>query len=77
MPVGQHPLVVHLLRGAFNQRPPKPRYLKTWDVSVMLSLLKEHMGDNERLSLKEVTQKLIMLLAEAHNPQLLDGSRSH
>ena len=32
-PVGQHPLVIRLLKGVFNQRPPQPRYTHTWDVS--------------------------------------------
>ena len=30
VPVGQHPLVIRLLKGAFNLRPPKPRYSHTW-----------------------------------------------
>ena len=28
-PVGQHPLVVQLLKGILNMRPPKPRYTYT------------------------------------------------
>lgn len=28
-PVGQHPLVVRLLKGAYIQQPPKPRYSQT------------------------------------------------
>lgn len=61
-PVGQHPLVVRLLKGAYNQRPPKPRYSHTWDVTQMLSYL-SGLGSNESLSLKMLTQKLAMLLA--------------
>jgi len=30
-PVG-HPLVARLLKGAFNCRPPVPRYENTWDI---------------------------------------------
>ena len=62
IPVGQHPLVIRLLKGAFNLRPPKPRYSQTWDVSLMLTFLR-NLGRNEELSLKRLTQKLIMLLA--------------
>ena len=32
-PVGQHPLVTRLMKGIANERPPKPRYTTTWDVS--------------------------------------------
>ena len=60
--VGQHPLVIRLLKGVFNLRPPMPRYTHTWDVSKVLTLLKE-MGPNENLNLKRLTQKLVMLLA--------------
>ena len=62
IPVGQHPLVIRLLKGAFNLRPPKPRYSQTWDLSLMLTFLRK-LGRNEELSLKKLTQKLIMLLA--------------
>ena len=62
IPVGQHSLVIRLLKGAFNLRPPKPRYSQTWDVSLMLTFLR-NLGRNEELSLKRLTQKLIMLLA--------------
>ena len=34
--VGQHPLVRDLLRGAFNTRPPRPKYAETWDVDSVL-----------------------------------------
>ena len=61
-PVGQHPLVVRLLKGAYIQRPPKPRYSQTWDVTQMLAHLRS-LGGNEALSLKLLTQKLAMLLA--------------
>ena len=60
--VGQHPLVVRLLKGAYIQRPPKPKYSQTWDVTKMLTHLRS-LGDNETLSLKLLTQKLAMLLA--------------
>ena len=31
--VGQHPMVSRVLKGAFNNRPPQPRYTSTWMVS--------------------------------------------
>ena len=33
--VGEHPLVARVLKGAFHERPPKPRYSETWDVSTV------------------------------------------
>ena len=60
--MGQHLLVIQLLEGVFNLQPPMPRYTHAWDVSKVLTLLKE-MGPNESLTLKKLTQKLIMLLA--------------
>ena len=32
--VGQHPYITRLLRGALNQRPPKPRYMVKYMVSL-------------------------------------------
>ena len=37
--VGEHPLVVQLLKGAYNLRPPLPRYSSTWDVSLVVSFI--------------------------------------
>ena len=54
--VGEHPLVVQLLKGIFNSRPPAPRYTYTWDVSKVMSYL-EGFGPNEQLSLKQLSRK--------------------
>ena len=59
--VGEHPLVVQLLKGIFNSRPPTPRYTYTWDVSTVTSYL-ESLGPNEQLSLKQLSRKLAFLL---------------
>jgi integrase len=58
--VGKHPMISQLLRGVFNRKPPKPRYLETWDVNIVLEYIKT-MGID--LSLKDLTLKLAMLLA--------------
>ena len=60
--VGQHPLVTRLLKGAFNDRPPLPKYTSTWEVQVVLDYL-QLLGENESLSLKQLTWKTVMLLA--------------
>ena len=35
-PVGEHPLVLRVLKGAYNARLPLPRYNTFWDVGVVL-----------------------------------------
>jgi hypothetical protein len=61
-PVGQHPLVIRLLKGVLNLRPALPRYQRTWSVDVVLIYLRS-LPRNEDLSLKLLTQKLAILLA--------------
>ena len=38
--IGSHPLVSRFMKGVFLSEPPCPRYIATWDVSVVLSYLK-------------------------------------
>ena len=61
-PIGQHPLVSRLMRGIYNSRPPKPQYCNTWDVAAVLSWIKDQ-GDNQDLSMKELSGKLSLLMA--------------
>ena len=61
-PVGQHLLVSRLLKGAFNTRPPMPKYEKTWEVHRVTVYLRS-LGENSDLGLKLLTHKLAMLLA--------------
>ena len=60
--IGEHPLVARLLKGAFNQRPPQPRYETMWDVAQVTQYF-ESLGENSKLSLQELTWKLAMLLS--------------
>ena len=60
--VGQHPVIASLLHGAFNEKPPKPRYTDTWEVSKVLEWMKG-LGLDGDLPLKVLTWKLAMLLA--------------
>ena len=62
LPVGQNPLVIQLLKGMFNNRPPKPRYSHTWEVSSVTKYLAS-LGSNRSLSLKQLSWKLAMLLS--------------
>ena len=61
-PVGKHPLVCRFLKGAFERKPPPTRHYAIWDVKTVLAYLKTF-TPNSSLSLKELTHKLVMLLA--------------
>jgi len=62
--VGQHPTIVKLMKGAFNQRPSQSKYLVSiYHISSM--------GVNHFLPLKSLSLKLVILLA------LSRPSRSH
>ncbi len=60
--VGQHPLVTRLIKGAFHQRPPQPRYAETWDVAKVTAHINS-MGENVTLSINDLTLKTVALLA--------------
>ena len=60
--VGSHPIISRFMKGIFNLRPPCPRYVQTWDVSVVLRCLK-YLSPAPLLSMKNLTLKLVMLMA--------------
>ena len=60
--MGSHPLVNRFLKAVFNARPCVPRYQSVWDSSLVLRYLKI-LSTLESLSLKELTLKLVMLIA--------------
>ena len=60
-PVGQHPLVVRLLKGISISCPPQPHFQHTWDVSAVTDYLTK-LGQNASLTLKQLSQKLCMLM---------------
>jgi len=39
--VGKHPLICHLLKDAFNERPPRPRYENVWNIDLVLTLFRD------------------------------------
>ena len=75
---GEHPDVKRFMKGIFRSRPPLPRYCKTWDVNLRLVLQYiGSMGNSQELSLKDLTLKLVMLVAlttaqRGQSLQLLD-----
>ena len=69
IPMGQHPLITHLMKGIYNSRPPQPKYSSSWSVARVTDYLK-NLGPNHGLSLKQLTLKLVVLMA------LVEASRS-
>ena len=57
--IGQHPTITKLLKGAYNERPPFPRYTSTWDVQKVLDYVTS-LGVNGNLSLRQHTSQQII-----------------
>ena len=72
--VGTHPAVAGLLKGAFHKRPPMPRYSSFWDVGTVINYLKS-LGNNEHLTLRQLTLKTVMLLALTRPSRSADLSK--
>ena len=60
--MGQHPLISRLLKGAFNERPPRPKYHSVWDVDLVLNMFRRK-GPSTSLPLEDLTIKTAMLFA--------------
>ena len=61
-PFGRHPLVSRFMKGVFNSRPALTKYKEIWDISTVLTYIKT-LYPLEKISLKELTLKVVMLLA--------------
>ena len=68
IPLGQQPFVKRFMKGVFNIRPSFPNYTTTWNPDIILSHI-TNLTDNCELSLKQLSQKLAILLC------LLSGQR--
>ena len=66
---GCHDIVTRFMKGVFNSKPPVARYSCSWDVNSVLTWLRG-LSPIKFLSLKDLTLKLVMLLA------LVSGQRS-
>ena len=62
-PFGQHPEVCVLVSGIFNNRPPQPKYMFVWSVESVINYIKTNWKNNENLSGKYLTYKLVILMA--------------
>ena len=62
IPIGQHHLIRNPMRGILKGNPPLPRYKEIWDVDIVLKYFLS-LADNNDLSLKLLSKKLVVLLA--------------
>ncbi|WAR20010.1 LOW QUALITY PROTEIN: hypothetical protein MAR_001848 [Mya arenaria] len=60
--------IPRFMRSVFISKPPKPRYIAMWDVSIVLRFL-ESLGKNSDLSLKILTFKTVALVSLAIAPR--------
>lgn len=60
--VGSNATIIRFMKGVFNLRPTVVKYCKTWDVSKVLCYLQK-LSPVKFLSLKDLTLKLVMLIA--------------
>ena len=61
VPAGCHRLVSTAVKAVFRQRPPLPRYVNTFDISIVFNYLKQ-LPSNQELGLKLLTHKTLFLL---------------
>ena len=59
--LNKHTLINKYTTGVFNLRPPKPKLSFVWDVDILFRYF-EQQDDNNSLSDKPLTQKLLILL---------------
>ncbi len=71
MGVGEHPLVSRMLKGAFNSRPPLPKYKATWKVSTVIEFI-TNLGINKDLTIANLTLKTAMLMASTRPSRSAD-----
>jgi hypothetical protein len=61
---GEYPEVKRFMRGIFQCKPSLPRYnYKICDVNLVLQYIRSDMPETEHLPLKDLTLKLVMLIA--------------
>ena len=61
IPLGQHPEVKLFMKGCYQQQPPTPRYIDTWDPNKVLDLLRRWTPPTD-ITFKKLTLKVVMLL---------------
>lgn len=60
--MGKHPLVLKLMKEAYNRKPPAPNYSMFWDIGTVVDYLIT-LGANSVLQFSVLSRKLAVLLA--------------
>jgi hypothetical protein len=73
---GAHPDVKLYMKGAYNAKPPTPKYVSTWDPNQVLTLLQTWYPAGD-ISLVKLAMKISMLimLCTGQRPQILSKLR--
>lgn len=68
--MGKNPIISRFLKGVFNKKPTKAKYQRIYDLEPILKEL-ENLYSLEKLTLQDLTDKLVALLAivTAHRKQ--------
>ena len=82
--ISENPQVSSLIRGIFNQKPPQLRYTCIWNVQLVLDYLKKDLPDNKKLTDRQITLKVAILLGLSsascagglHNLYTLSGKKN-
>jgi hypothetical protein len=61
--VGTHFIVCRLLKGIFNKRPPKARYVETWSIGQVLKYINGIRNSNDKMPLSLLSMKTAFLVA--------------
>ena len=61
-PVGQHPIVIRLMKGMYLTNPPKAKYSSMWNVDSVLAYISS-LCPNSDLNMSLLSKKLVLLLA--------------
>jgi integrase len=62
--IGEHPLVIRLMKACYNKNPPQPKYTVMWSPDKILLHLTS-LGSNDSLPLPVMTRKAVTLVALA------------
>lgn len=59
--VGKHPMVMKVMQGIYNVKPPAPKYNYFWDVNYILKIL--DWQSNSETPFAKLSSKTVMLMA--------------
>ena len=64
----EHPQIIKYFKGVYDLRPPTQKITFVWDVQILFDYF-NHKGENDQLSDKCLTQKLLILLLLLGGPK--------